>query len=495
MSETLNIIKDRVLTFEQKVVSLARAGEATLNVLNISQDVQDDRDKGIICDLFEGNAPYRPRYIVPNYETFMKKGCEFLRLAPPTNIWEATNHLLIFYKHVPSITTMPVYVGNLDDLLEPFIVNEEEAYQAIKLFFIHLDRTITDSFCHGNLGPKVSKAARIILKVQRELQDAVPNLTLKFNADTSKELAIDAINTAMVCAKPSFANHEMFSRDLGEDYAIVSCYNGLPIGGGSHTLVRLVLSRLAEEATDVDHFLTTVLPDAARRVSTYMDERIRFLMEESGFFESHFLVKEGFIEKDKFTSMFGLVGLAECVNILLNARDAKERFGHNEKANALGLEIIQKLQKFVQAHRNPYCTNGHFLLHAQVGIDTDIGISPGCRIPVGEELDIHQHLIQSAPFHKYFPSGIGDIFVFDETAEANPDYVLDIIKGGFQAGLRYFSLYGSDVDVMRITGYLVKKSDMEALAKGEQVLHDTVVLGLGGVNNNKVLERKVRQHD
>jgi len=494
MSQVLDLIKDRVLTFEQKVVALARAGEATLNVLNITDEVQDYRDKGIICDLFEGNAPYRPRYIVPNYSIFMEKGCSFLRLDPPTNIWEATNHLLIFYKHVPSITTMPVYVGNLDALLDPFIVDEEEAYQAIKLFFIHLDRTITDSFCHGNLGPTDSKAARIILKVQRELQDAVPNLTLKFNEDTSKELATLAINTAMACAKPSFANHDMFTKDLG-DYGIVSCYNGLPIGGGSHSLVRLVLSRLAEEADSVDHFLTTVLPDATARICHYMDQRVKFLVEESGFFESHFLVKEGFISKDKFTSMFGLVGLAECVNVLLDATDKKDRFGHNKEADALGLEIIKTLQKLVDAHPAPYCTNERYLLHAQVGIDTDIGVSPGCRIPVGEEPEIHQHLIQSAPFHQYFPSGIGDIFVFDETAEVNPEYVLDIIKGSFTAGLRYFSLYGSDVDVMRITGYLVKKSDMEALAKGEQVLHDTVVLGLGGVNNNKVLERKVRNHD
>ena len=62
-----------------------------------------------------------------NYEKFMKEGCQFLQLNPPKNIWEATNHLLIFYRHVPSITTMPVYIGNIDYLLEPFITDEEEA--------------------------------------------------------------------------------------------------------------------------------------------------------------------------------------------------------------------------------------------------------------------------------------------------------------------------------------------------------------------------------
>ncbi len=38
----------------------------------------------------------------------MKQGSEFLKLNPPKDIWEATNNLLILYKHVPSITSMPV---------------------------------------------------------------------------------------------------------------------------------------------------------------------------------------------------------------------------------------------------------------------------------------------------------------------------------------------------------------------------------------------------
>lgn len=40
------------------------------------------------------------------------------------------------------------------------------------------------------------------------------------------------------------------------------------------------------------------------------------------------------------------------------------------------------------------------IYHAQVGIDTDTGISPGCRIPVGEEPELFEHIIQSAPYHE-----------------------------------------------------------------------------------------------
>lgn len=498
MENTLNIIKDKTLTYEQKVLTLARDAEASLNVLNISKEVQALRDEGIICDLNEGNAPYRPRYIVPDYEKFMKQGSEFLGLEPAKDIWEATNNLLILYKHVPSITSMPVYIGNIDTLLDPFIENEEEAYKAIKLFLLHIDRTITDSFCHANIGPMETKAGRIILKVQRELQTAIPNITLKYSKDTPEDFAVDAVSTALVTAKPSFANHEMFSQEFSKhgEYAIASCYNGLYIGGGSYTLVRLNLAGLSKKANSVEEFINTTLPYAMAKMSDYIDERIKFVVEESTFFQSNFLVKEGLISQDKFTAMFGMFGLAECVNNLLNAIEKKDRFGHSECANKLGVSIINKMYEIVNSRTNQYCsaTDGHFLLHAQVGIETDKGTSPGCRIPIGEEPELHVHLLQSAKFHKYFPSGIGDIFPFEKTAKNNPKAILDIIKGSFGEGMRYFSLYSSDSDVIRITGYLVKKSDIEKLDRGEQVLQDTVALGLGAVKNSRILERKVRDN-
>ncbi|MEW8956608.1 YjjI family glycine radical enzyme [Clostridium sp.] len=494
MSNVENIIKDSVLTYEQKVVALAREGENTLDVLKISKETQDLREKGVICDLFEGNAPYRPRYIIPNYEKFMKNGSEFLRLTPAKDIWEAVNNLLILYKHVPSITTMPVYVGNIDELLEPFIVDEEESYKAIKLFLTHIDRTITDSFCHANIGPRDTKAGRIILKVERELQNSTPNITLKYSKDTPRDFVIESVKTALVTAKPSFANNEMFSKDFNGDYAIASCYNGLNIGGGSYTLVRMNLHKLSLEASSVEDFLNNKLPSAMKNMADYIDERIKYIVEESNFFTSNFLVKEGLISREKFTAMFGLVGLAECVNTLLKAENLSDKFGHNKDADNLGVKIINTMYDFVNNHESIYCdgANKRFLLHAQVGIDTDKGTSPGCRIPIGEEPELLSHLKQSAMFHKYFPSGIGDIFPFEKNSINNPEYIVDIIDGAFKVGMRYLSIYSSDSDVIRITGYLVKKSDIEKLSRGEQVLNDTVVLGKGAADNSKILDRKVR---
>ncbi|MCX5773605.1 MAG: DUF3029 family protein, partial [Fusobacteria bacterium] len=99
---------------------------------------------------------------------------------------------------------------------------------------------------------------------------------------------------------------------------------------------------------------------------------------------------------------------------------------------------------------------------------------------------------KSAPFHPYFPSGIGDIFVFNQTYDENPEAILDIIKGGFSTGLRYFSLYSESSDVVRISGYLVKKSELLKLDLKEAVLNDATVLGQGGRDNLDSLSRRIR---
>lgn len=493
MNQVLNVLLDPTLTYEQRVIGLAREAENTLEVLNRTEDLNQLMAEGVICDLFEGAAPYRPRYIVPNYTKFMAQGSAFLNLKPATSLDDTLMNLMILYRHVPSITSFPVYIGGLDELLDPFIEDENYALEAIKRFLTYIDRTITDSFCHGNIGPYDSKAARLILKAERELQNSIPNLTLKMALDTPDALIEEAVKTALVTAKPSFANHEMFTEDLG-DYGIVSCYNGLKIGGGSHTLVRMRLDYLAKKASSVEDYLENQLPFAANTMLAYMDERIRFLVEESGFFNNHFLVKEGLIELDRFSAMFGVVGLAEAVNILLEGSGVG-RFGHDEVADQLGVKIIKHLYELVSNHEAKYVegSKGKYLLHAQVGIDSDVGTSPGCRIPIGEEPGIFEHIKQSAPFHEYFPSGIGDIFNFDATAKKNPAFVKDIVRGAFANGLRYFSAYSTDCDVIRITGYLVKKSDIAKLQRGEQVLNDAVVLGKGAVENTGIYNRKIRE--
>ena len=349
--DILDVIKSPLLTHEQKVTRMANLADSLLEVLDLPKGLSELLNAPIesqcICDLSEGHAPLRPRYIIPDYKKFMKEGSKYLRLDPPKDLYEALNALLIFYKHVPSVTNYPVYVGALDELLEPYIddVEESMAEGLIKMFLLHIDRTVLDSFSHANIGPKDTKAGRIILKVSKELQDAVPNITLKYDEDiTPDDFAIQAIETSLVTAKPSFANHKMFKSELGENYVIASCYNGLLYAGGSYTLCRLILGNIAKRAKNIADFKNNELPYVMDIMARYMDERIKFEVEESGFFENNFLAKEGFIHRDKFTAMFGMVGLAEAVDILLEKEGkANLRYGRDKEAENLGVEIMEEI--------------------------------------------------------------------------------------------------------------------------------------------------------
>ena len=77
------------------------------------------------------------------------------------------------------------------------------------------------------------------------------------------------------------------------------------------------------------------------------------------------------------------------------------------------------------------------------------------------------------------------------TVHRNPEYVLDLVKGAFSENLRYLSFYESDSDVIRVTGYLAKRSEIEKYQKGRAVLQDTTQLATGATENGHVQERKV----
>ena len=82
----LDIVKSQQLTYEQKVNALAHAAEDTLSVIPKTAAAQKYFATGAICNLFEGEAPYRPRYIMPDYDKAVKNGVNFLELAPPTDL-------------------------------------------------------------------------------------------------------------------------------------------------------------------------------------------------------------------------------------------------------------------------------------------------------------------------------------------------------------------------------------------------------------------------
>lgn len=59
-------------------------------------------EEGAINDLFEGHAPYRPRYVMPDYMKYIENGSEFLGVKPPKTLDELLSNLQIIYHHVPS---------------------------------------------------------------------------------------------------------------------------------------------------------------------------------------------------------------------------------------------------------------------------------------------------------------------------------------------------------------------------------------------------------
>ena len=111
MNNVLNIIKNNGLTFEQKINSLAKEAENSICVLDITKKTQEYLEKGIICDLFEGNIPFRPRYIVPDYKKFMRNGSSPVRGA-----------IFIFWKIYKWLTPFFLQKNELLRQLMSFIV-------------------------------------------------------------------------------------------------------------------------------------------------------------------------------------------------------------------------------------------------------------------------------------------------------------------------------------------------------------------------------------
>jgi YjjI family glycine radical enzyme len=486
------IVDDPALTYRQRVQKLATLAENALEPPPVSDACNYALDKRVICDMYEGNAPYRPRYVLPDYAVALRNGSAFLELPPARDLEEALAFLLILYTHVPSITGYPVYLGDLDTLLAPYVddVGDEQLYRRLRLFWISLDRMFPDAFTHTDLGPDDSRVGRAVLRLERELLQVVPNLTLRVDPErTPDDYLLDAVRTVFACGKPHFVSHPLMTHDLGERYAAVSCYNSLKIGGGSHTLVRLNLKEavLRHDGGAVS-FLTRALPTYVELTAELAESRIRHLVEQAKFYEHSWLVHEGLISLDKFSAMFGVFGLAEAVDLLME-RDGHPaaRYGHDKAANQVASRIIERVAHLVADRPMPYCEgNGaRCFLHSQSGIDLDQDVTAGTRIPVGTEPPLPDHLRAVAPHHRWFVAGVSDVLAFDDTAKRNPQAVVDVIRGAFRIGMRDFTFNLDSNDFIRITGYLVRKSDLAKLP-AEGARHQSTYLGAGSVAHSHV---------
>jgi len=492
------VVEDPTLTFHQRRHQLAYLAENALDYPPLSDAAAEALNKRIICDLYEGAAPYRARYILPDYAKALRQGSEFLELDPPDDLDDALTFLLILYTHVPSITGYPVYFGDLDKLLVPYAqgVDDEHLYRSLRRFWLALDRMFPDAFAHMDLGPRDGRIIRTIFRIERELQQIVPNLTFKVHPElTPDDLVRDAVETVFETGKPHFVNHPLMVRDLGEDYAAVSCYNSLKIGGGSHTLVRLNLKEVAlRHQGDLETFFAETLPHYAELTAEVIEARIRYLVEHARFYDHDFLATEGLISLDRFSAMYGVYGLAECVDLLMEHQGKDGRYGHDEEANELSYSITRALKEFVVGREMPYCegNGGHCFLHSQSGIDSDVGVSAGTRIPIGNEPEMFEHITAVTPHHDLFDAGVSDIFHVEDTARRNPQAMVDIIRGALEGGMRDFTFNLATNGFIRITGYLVRKSDLEGFDE-HGARHGSTTFAAGSVANSHVTDRNVKR--
>ena len=489
------IATSETLSPEQKRHFLALEAENALPYPNLPPEAHQALDENVICDMFEGHAPYKPRYVLPDYVKFLSQGSEYLELEPAQDFDDALNMLCILYHHVPSVTSMPVFLGHLDSLLLPYvgILTENELYIRIKRFWRYLDRTLPDAFMHANIGPNDNLLTRLILRVDAELKQVAPNLTFIYDPQiTPESLLLQAAKNICECSKPHIANGPVHDNIFTKGgYGIVSCYNSLPLAGGGNTLVRINLKQVALRSESSQDFFTRQLPYYCRQQINIIDARTDFLYNQSHFFEQSFLVKEGLIDPQRFVPMFGIYALAEAVNILQEKDGLSGVYGESEQANQLGYRISEQLAEFVAQTPVKHGWKQRAMLHAQSGISSDIGTTPGARIPYGTEPDPVTHLMTVAPHHAHYTSGISDILTLEETIKRNPEAMMQLCLGGFAAGMREFSANVCGNDLVRITGYMVRLSDIEKFnAEGSRL--NTTWLGEEAAKNTGIMQRQPR---
>jgi hypothetical protein len=110
-------------------------------------------------------------------------------------------------------------------------------------------------------------------------------------------------------------------------------------------------------------------------------------------------------------------------------------------------------------------------------------------VPVGREPGTVDHILAVAPLHRYFPTGVSDIFALEATAARNPSGLVDIVRGAFATGLREITFDVAGSDLVRVTGYMVRLSDVERWRR-EGSRTASTALGAEAIDHGHVLERR-----
>ena len=103
-----------------------------------------------------------------------------------------------------------------------------------------------------------------------------------------------------------------------------------------------------------------------------------------------------------------------------------------------------------------------------------------------------EHISAVAPHHALFPAGISDIFHVEETVQNNPRAMVDVIRGALEVGMRDFTFNLDSNEFIRITGYLVRKSDLIGIEE-HGARHSSDYLAATAEVNHTVTTRAVKR--
>ena len=103
---------------------------------------------------------------------------------------------------------------------------------------------------------------------------------------------------------------------------------------------------------------------------------------------------------------------------------------------------------------------------------------------------IYDQISIQSELQEYFDAGASDIYEFDKTAKENIIGVKCIVNGAMKKGLKVMAINSSDSELTRITGFLVKKSDISKIKEGIDLREDTVSICHRCIENLGILNRK-----
>ncbi len=301
-----------------------------------------------------------------------------------------------------------------------------------------LDRMFPDAFVHADLGPDDGRVGRSVLRVDRELRQVVPNLTLQVDPPGRR---------TPCCARPSetvFAVGQAALRQRPDDGRRpgrrlrrgLSCYNTLPSGGGAYTLVRLNLGEVGRRCTAASRaaYLDRAAP-ALRRAHRGADGGPGPVPGRGG------RVLRALVAGERRP---GAAGPLHCdVRCLRSGRGgrpsarARGRDGalrpRRERERRSPSRSCPGSHDLVAARPMPYCEAteaGRCCTRSPVSTPTAAS-RPAARVPAGDEPGLLEHLRTVSPQPPALPRRDQRRARFRETARRNPDAVVDVIRGAF----------------------------------------------------------------